>query len=170
MPDRQGEAEPQSLPGSGARRIWRGEDVLAAGCMAVLVLITLVNVLVRYFSDASFAWTEEMSVFVMVVMVIAGVASAALRDRHLRIEALYLGGSERRRRVMRVVSNLGCALVFGLLAVLLVRTGIDEIRYGERNSGLDLPRWWFTGPLAILFLLAALRSLGFTLRRRRRTP
>lgn len=144
--------------------------MLAAACMAVLVLVTLTNVLVRYFSDASFAWTEELSVFVMVVMVIAGVASAALRDKHLRIEVFYLGAGEHRRRVLRLVSNLCCALVFGMIAALLVRTGIDEFRYGERNSGLDLPRWWFTAPLAVMFLLAAFRSLGLTLRRRGEKP
>ena len=37
------------------------EDRLGAGLLAVLLLITLVNVVVRYFTDQSFAWTEEIS-------------------------------------------------------------------------------------------------------------
>ena len=32
-------------------------------CMVVLTLITLGNVVTRYLTDESFAWTEEISVF-----------------------------------------------------------------------------------------------------------
>ena len=35
------------------------EDWLAVILLAALALITFVNVLVRYFTDQSFAWTEK---------------------------------------------------------------------------------------------------------------
>ena len=52
-------AEPRSL---------RIEDWLTVIIMALLALITFANVLVRYFTDASFAWTEEISIFLMIVL------------------------------------------------------------------------------------------------------
>ena len=64
------------------------EEALAVAAMALLVVITLLNVLTRYFTDESFAWTEELSVFLMVVMTLAGASAIALRDRHIRIEFL----------------------------------------------------------------------------------
>ncbi len=39
------------------------EEGLAVACMVLLVVITLLNVVTRYFTDQSFAWTEELSVF-----------------------------------------------------------------------------------------------------------
>lgn len=66
--------------------------------MALLALITFVNVLVRYFTDASFAWTEEISVFLMIVLALVGGASAVARDAHIRIEFFYASGSVARRR------------------------------------------------------------------------
>ena len=39
------------------------EEALAVAAMAVLVAITLLNVMTRYFTDESYAWTEELSVF-----------------------------------------------------------------------------------------------------------
>ena len=44
------------------------EDWLTVVIMALLALITFANVLVRYFTSASFAWTEEVSVFLMIVL------------------------------------------------------------------------------------------------------
>ena len=62
------------------------EDWLAVLTMAALCLITFANVVVRYFTDASLAWTEEISVFLMIVVTLAGGSAAVARDRHIKIE------------------------------------------------------------------------------------
>lgn len=138
---------------------WFLEDVIAAGCMALLMLITLANVVVRYFSDFSFAWTEEVSVIVMVLMVFSGAAGAARRNQHIRIDVLSERGSQARRDAMALIASAALVLTFALLAVLLAKTAVDEFRYGELNT-LDLPRWWVTVPEALLSALVALRALG----------
>ena len=46
----------------------RLEDLIAVLALAVLVQLTLVNVVVRYLTDESFAVTEEISIFLMVVL------------------------------------------------------------------------------------------------------
>ena len=86
-----------------ARRVLFEEKV-AVLCMAALVVITLLNVITRYLTDQSFAWTEEISIVLMVVMTLAGAAAAAGRDAHVRIEVLYDGGSAKRRRALRLFS------------------------------------------------------------------
>ena len=45
--------------------------------LAALALITFVNVLVRYFTDQSFAWTEEISVFLLIVLTMTGGSMAS---------------------------------------------------------------------------------------------
>jgi len=62
------------------------EDILTAAVMGALALITFVNVLVRYFTDQSFAWTEEISVFLMIVLALVGASVAFARNHHIRIE------------------------------------------------------------------------------------
>lgn len=146
-----------------SRHSWCIEDVIAAVCMALLAIVTLANVIVRYGTDASFAWTEELSVFVMVLMVFAGASAVALEDQHLRVEVLFESGGPARRRWLRRASRGASALAFLVLATLFARTGWDEYRYGELNSALDLPRWWFTAPLVALCALAVLRSFGLKL-------
>ena len=57
------------------------EDWLTVIIMALLALITFANVLVRYFTDQSFAWTEEFSVFLMILLAILFFLIAALSVR-----------------------------------------------------------------------------------------
>jgi len=54
---------PVAAPDSEEPRSLRIEDWLTVIVMAALALITFANVLVRYFTSSSFAWTEEISVF-----------------------------------------------------------------------------------------------------------
>ena len=143
------------------------EELIGVACMLLLVFITLGNVIVRYFTDESFAWTEEISVFLLVVMALAGAAGAAARDGHIRIEYFYDRGSPARRRALRLFSAGVTAAVFLLLAALFGRTLVDEIRWGETSVGLGVPRWWFTiwvAPLCVAIAYRAARVGWRTLR------
>jgi len=134
------------------------EEWIGVACMVVLTLITLGNVLTRYFSDESFAWTEEISVFLIVVMTLAGAAGVAGRDGHIRIEYFYDGGSVLRRRILRALAAAATSLVFVVLAVLFGATLAGEIRWNETSMGLGVPRWWFTVAIPPLCLAIAMRA------------
>ena len=44
------------------------EEVVAVACLAALVVITLLNVVTRYVTQQSYAWTEEISIVLMVAI------------------------------------------------------------------------------------------------------
>jgi TRAP-type transport system small permease protein len=137
------------------------ESHLSVACMALLVLITLANVLVRYFSNASFAWTEEISIFLMVIMTFSGAASAARRDAHIRVEFFYESGSPERRRSFKLFSGCCTMLLFGGMALLLGRVAYDEWRYQETTMALQMPRWMITAAIAALCVAALARTLAW---------
>ena len=104
-------------------------------CMALLLVITLLNVVTRYLTDQSFAWTEEISVFLMVVMTLAGASAAIARDRHIRIEFFYDGGTPQRQRRLKV---------FGACLVALLFAGVWRCCSGASSptrSATTRPRW-----------------------------
>jgi TRAP-type transport system small permease protein len=137
------------------------EANIAVVCMVFLVLITLGNVVTRYLTDQSFAWTEEISIFLMLVMTFAGAASMATKDQHIRIEFLYEGGSARRQAKLRMFSACATSVFFLVLAYLFGLLLIDEIKYAETTMGLGLPRWWFTVWLPFLCIAIAARAIRF---------
>lgn len=136
------------------------EDWIAALAMAALCLITMANVIVRYLSDESFAWTEEFSVFLLVLTTMAGTAAAALRDNHIRIEYFLMAGSKRRRRALALFGALVTAIFFVALAVLTGRMAWDDFHYAEISSGLGLPRWWYTAWVPALSVVIAFRTFS----------
>jgi TRAP-type C4-dicarboxylate transport system permease small subunit len=160
---------PEPLPSTDeATRVpLRIEDWLTVVVMALLALITFANVLVRYFTDQSFAWTEEFSVFLMIVLSLVAGSAAVARDRHIRIEYFAEAGSMARRRRLAQFGALMVALLFGLIAVLSTRLVWDDIEFGETSPGIGVPQWWYTVWLPVLSTAIALRALGLFARRGR---
>lgn len=150
-------------------RRWTPEDWIAAIGMALLALITMANVAVRYLTDQSFAWTEEFSVFLLVLTTMAGASAAALHERHVRIEFLLERGPFAQRRALAAGGTALAMLFFLAFTVLTGRMAWDDFHYGEKSMGLDLPRWWYTAWVPALSLVIALRTMQ-ALRRLVRRP
>ena len=145
------------------------EDWATVIIMGLLASITFANVLVRYFTDSSFAWTEEFSVFLMILLSMVAGSAAVARDRHIRIEYFSASGSATRQRRLALFGAVSVALLFILLAVLSVRTVWDDFRFNETSPGIGIPQWWYSIWLPIISLGIGLRAVGFLIRRSRAT-
>ncbi|PIF28820.1 TRAP-type C4-dicarboxylate transport system permease small subunit [Acidovorax sp. 56] len=152
------EAEPRSL---------RLEDWLTVIVMAALALITFANVLVRYFTNSSFAWTEEISVFLMIALALIAGSAAVARDQHIRIEYFAEGGSALRSKRLSMLGAATVALLFGVIAVLSVRVVWDDYRFGETSPGIGVPQWWYSVWLPVFSALITARAVGLFIRRSR---
>ncbi len=139
-------------------------------CMAGLVIITLLNVVTRYLTDDSFAWTEEFSVALMVVMTLAGASAVAFRDRHIRIEFFFnrksVHGIGEPRPGLQRGGLILSGVFFVVLAILFTRLVWDQIRFAETSMGLGIPLWWYSAVIPVICLVIAWRCFA----RLRRLP
>ncbi|WP_373379839.1 TRAP transporter small permease [Cupriavidus nantongensis] len=142
----------------------RLEDWIGVIVMVLLVGITFANVVVRYFTDESFAWTEEFSVFLMIVLALVAGSAAVARDRNIRIEFFFERGSAARQRRLAILSALAVAVMFIALAVLGARITWDEYTFGETSPGIGVPSWWYSVWLPVLSAGIALRALALMVR------
>lgn len=143
------------------------EDWLTVIVMGLLALITFANVIVRYFTSQSFAWTEEFSVFLMIVLALVAGSASVARNRQIRIEYFSDSGSEKRQRFLARFGALMVFLLFALIAVLSVRVVWDDFRFGETSPGIGVPQWWYTIWLPVCSIAIAGRALGLFIRRGR---
>ena len=67
----------------------RFEDILGSIMLAVMVTITFLNVIVRYCTNFSFAWTEEVTINFFVWVVLLGTARAFREGSNLCMNLLY---------------------------------------------------------------------------------
>ena len=148
------------------------EKVVAAAAMAALCLITLGNVVARYLTNYSFAFTEEYSIALMVVVTMLGASIATALDRNIRItwfaEQLPPAG----RRAAETAATLATILMFLLLVALGGRLVWDEYRFEVTSPGLGEPQWIYTLALPVLALAIVGRAVGHLVRtlRARRPP
>ena len=144
------------------------EDWLTVLVMGALALITFANVIARYFTNQSFAWTEEFSVFLMIVLALVGSSAAVARDRHIRIEYFSDSGPMARRKKLSRLGAVLVALLFALIGVLSIRLVWDDYRFGETSPGIGIPQWWYSIWLPVISIGIALRAVGLFIRRGRR--
>jgi TRAP-type C4-dicarboxylate transport system permease small subunit len=136
------------------------EEGIAAVAMALVCIITFANVLVRYFTNASFAFTEEFSVFLLVVMTLAGASAAFARNRHIRMEYFVGKLGARTHRGVEVLVTLCGFTLFGVLAFYGAYLFLDDWHYGTTSPGIGVPQWIYTVWLPVFSALIALRILG----------
>ncbi|WP_440995493.1 TRAP transporter small permease [Arhodomonas sp. SL1] len=136
------------------------EEGLAAAAMAVICVISLANVVVRYATDASFAFTEEFSVFLLVFMALFGSAVAFVRDEHIRVGFFQQRLPRRLRWASTVISLLATLLVLALIVRYGAALAYDEWRWGTTSPGLGIPNWLYTVWLPLGAVVIALRVIG----------
>jgi TRAP-type C4-dicarboxylate transport system permease small subunit len=140
------------------------EEFFAAMTMALICLITFANVVVRYFTDESFAFTEELSVFLLVVLAFVGASAAFAKNTHIRVtffvERLPEGVAFWAEMAV-VVTGLA---LFSLISGYGVRLALDDLRFETTSPGIGVPQWFYSVWLPVLSAVIALRLLGRLIR------
>ena len=147
--------ERQPLPRSVSIERW-----LLGVIMGLLCVITMANVVVRYFTNVSFAFTEEISVSLLVVMTLVGTSTAFYRNKHIAIVFLVDRRTARVRKRFELFSLAACIAMFALLAWYGARMAWDDFRFEVTSPALGVPQWLYTIWLPALSLLIVARLVA----------
>lgn len=147
-------------PADRPRITTRFEEAAAAAAMALVCVITFGNVVVRYLTNASFAFTEEFSVFLLVVLTLLGAAAAFARNRNIRVEYFAAMTSARVQRWLEIGGLALTVALFLLVAWYGARFVVDDWKYGTTSPGIGIPQWIYSVWLPLLSLLIAGRASG----------
>ncbi|WP_373084720.1 TRAP transporter small permease [Sneathiella sp.] len=138
------ESEAQQKP------TFRIEEAIGALAMGLICIISILNVVVRYATDVSFAFTEEYSVFLLVVVTFVGAGLAYTNNGHIAITFFVNRFGLRGRRVLKVFSFLASTVLFALIVYYGADLTIDEYLFEETSPALGYPTWIYTVWLPLL--------------------
>lgn len=136
------------------------EEAAAAAAMALICLITFANVVVRYLTSASFAFTEEISVFLLVALTLVGAAAAFARDLNIRVTFFAERLPARPRRALELIGMALSAVLFTLVAWYGWRFFLDDWSFGTTSPGLGVPQWMYSIWLVVLSIAIVARLAG----------
>jgi TRAP-type C4-dicarboxylate transport system permease small subunit len=136
------------------------DEAVAAIAMAAICVITFANVVVRYLTNASFAFTEEISVFLLVVLTLVGAAAAFARNGNIRVDFFVLKLPRAAQRALELLGLALSAVLFAMVAWFGWRFFLDDLKYGTTSPGLGVPQWLYSVWLTVLCVVIVLRVLG----------
>lgn len=142
----------------------RIEEFFAALAMALICCITFANVLVRYFTDVSFAFTEEFSIFLMVVLTFFGAAAAFARNSHIRMTFVTDRLPVKLARLLEYVVLVLGALMFAIMAWYGTILFWDDWQFDTTSPGIGIAQWIYTIWLPLLSAVIFLRIVGRLIR------
>lgn len=146
------------IPSEGGDRLLPIERLISALAMAGICAISFANVLVRYVSNYSFAFTEEYSTFLMVLLTFVGASAAVARNSHMRV-AFFADRGRIWRRLTRAIARLAALLMFGMIVWYGSWLTWDQYRFEELSGGLGVPTWIYTIWMPVLSVLIMGRIL-----------
>jgi len=131
---------------------------VAAALLPAIVLLVTVDVVGRYAFSAPLPWGQEITGYLLLLSFIAAIPYCTARDKHLRVEVIYLALPRVGQRLVQLVTGLSGAAVCALVAWQAARDVPEKIRFEEVGPISGLPVWPLSAALA---LFAAIGMLQF---------
>ncbi|MDN6159389.1 TRAP transporter small permease [Brevibacterium sp.] len=135
------------------------EDWVVIASFMIIVVVTFVNVVSRYTFQASLAFSEEITINLLVVLTLMGAVVGIRLGAHLGFTYLVENVKPRARRALIII---GTTLMVIFLAVLLIwgsEMMINQAIRGRATPSLGIPQWLFTLSIPLAGLLGIVRTL-----------
>ena len=152
------------------RFINRFEEIIGAGCLAVMVTIAFINVVTRYFLRYSMAFTEELTLYLFVWVVMLGTSLAFREGTNMAVTFFYNRFGSRVRKTLEIFGAILSIIFFVVLAYFGVIEVIDEFQMGAMTEAIELPVWLFTGAIPIASVFTVFRIVIHTRNDFKKTP
>ncbi len=133
------------------------EDWLTLGLFWVMCLCVFLQFFTRYVLNDSYAWTEEVAIYCLVLVVFLGSAMCVRRAKHIHVDFLYRSLPASAGRVLSTIVDIIRTAFFAYMSVLVWRYA--AIIHDETMTTINLPKFPFFMMIFAAFVLMTLRSI-----------
>lgn len=133
------------------------EELFGSVLLAVMATISFVNVVIRYITSYSFAFTEEIVLNLFVWVILLGISYGYRTRSHLVMSFVYDYAPTGVQKFFLHCSN---ALSIGFFLMLFYWSAlqvIDEFQLQTRSDALEAPAWIYTMCMPLFSLLIIFR-------------
>ncbi len=137
----------------------RLEEILGAVILAIMAIIAFLNVVVRYGSNYSFAFTEEIVLNFFVWITLLGVSISYKKQAFLAMTFLYDRCSKSIKKIFYWISTSMSLAFFTLLAYWGYFQTMDEYEMTSVTEALQTPTWLYTIAVPVFSCLIIIRII-----------
>ena len=115
---------------------------IGAGVVVLMMLVVAYSVVNRYILDTPITWTDELSGYLVVALVMLGAADALRRGDHISVDLITSRLTKRGKRFVEIWGYI-IVLVFSSVLLLSSKQTIDySINFEIVSEGyLEVPMW-----------------------------
>lgn len=137
----------------------RLEEAFIAFALALMTLLTFVQVVLRYLFQSGLVWSLEATTTTFGWLVVVGMAYGVRTHAHIAVDVLTRRLPEALRRTVAGIAFAVCLVYCGLMIVGSFQFVSGLARLGLYAQDIPLPRWVLASILPIGFALLALRLI-----------
>ncbi len=146
-----------------------GASVVSAGLVIATLAMTGFSVFRRYVLGRPVTWSDELSGFLVVAIVMLGAAEVLRRGEHVSVDILTENATGRKRWWFEFWSNISVAIVSAVLFASAVNAVQFSRMIGVYSDGyLEAPLWipqsFLLVGAGLLFAMAVARCLDLVLK------
>jgi TRAP-type C4-dicarboxylate transport system permease small subunit len=128
-------------------------DYLSVVCMALILLLVLGQVIMRYIFNSPLVWSEELAVYCMVWLAFTG-AIMAMRDKeHIEVNIILVFLPEKARRLMKLVSKSITAIFLIVLTIYGFRLTIENYNIPSAANQIPMGYVYIIIPVSAIGML-----------------
>lgn len=146
------------------RLLDRFESFALATLLAVMTVVTFVQVVARYVFNDSFTWALELTVVCFAWLIFLGISYGIRIGSHIGVDAFVRLLPPRIGRILAIAAVLLCLVYCGYLIWGGWQYTAKLLKVGVLMQDLPIPRWIPTVIVPLGMALAALRFLQVLIR------
>ena len=126
---------------------------VATGVLGLMMLLTVVDVFLRYFFNSPITGTTEVTEFMMVIVVFPALAWCAVTRRHVQVDLLV---SHLPLKAQKIIDSITLLLTLGVFVIITWQSFLESMDVQTTTSLLNLPHapfyWILTAGFALFCL------------------
>ena len=146
--------------------VYAPEDWLTFALFWLMTFAVFLQFFTRYVLNNSFAWTEEIATYCLVVIVFLGSAMCVRLGRHIHVDFLFRYLPARAARALATAIDVIRTLFFAYAAWLVWQ--FMSLIEGEAMTTVDLPKSIVYGSVCFGFVMMFVRSVQVSIENWRR--
>lgn len=118
-------------------KLFKGIEILIAFFLIIMISLMFMNVILRYFFNKGFAWSEEIARIAFIYLVYLGSIEAARDNRHLLIDSLLLKFKPTTQKYVYALIQICIIWLMGILTV--GSWGLMKLNLNDRWVATQFP-------------------------------
>ena len=135
---------------------------LAVASLIALATVVMIQITTRYLPIKSPGWTEELSRYLFIYMVMLAGAAVIFSDKHIKLDLFH----DKLPEQVKLVYNIICHLIIAIFCIMLISYAWDYSLNGGRESSptMGFKKVWVFISTVIFFVLTSLASILMIIR------